>query len=152
MAILWCTMIFYRIEPRCDFFTSHWLWGPKGVHQFKYFLPQSVHQIPIVACSCIYAFPLRLATIHTLVYALDPIAIEMNVCISKQQLESGYAFWPEVPKPVYAFWTLGHSLYILWLTSPLMCWNQVLQENEATCCWCEPTCLCLPQWPLTLIQ
>ena len=36
-----------------------------------------------------FAFRLQLATMRAPVNALDPIAIKMNICMSKQQLESG---------------------------------------------------------------
>ncbi len=37
----------------------------------------------------LYAFPLQVATMCTPVYALGPIAIKMNICMSKHQMESG---------------------------------------------------------------
>ncbi len=107
----------------------HWLKCSKGVHQFMYFLPQCVHQIPIVPCSCMYAFPLQLATIRTPVYALDPIAIKMNICMRIRNLV--YTLWQEVPKLVYAFWTLQpvNCIMDMFLVKCVL-WDNLMNNRE----------------------
>ncbi len=87
-----------------------------GLHIQKAYTSYFLYANPIVICSCMYAFCLRIAIRHSIRVGppcsmrrcthLGLIAIKMHICMSSQQKNLVYALWQEVLKP--AIYSVRH--------------------------------------------